>query len=403
MRIVHWDEMFHPTFGYQINVLAKYQAIQGHEVIILTGEHPENHPTFKGLFECDVLQMDAEYSKKYNVRIIRLPIYRVVSGMVLYRPGFLKRIKELKPDVLMCHTNDTISGMIVALSYRYLNMPIVFDNHMLEMAAVNPLHKLFTICFRFCITPIIKRNNWTVIRTQDDPYVYDAYRIPLEQAPFISFGSDLTIFHPDDKVRAYFRQIHGIHEDDFVIVYTGKLSEGKGGKLLAEALRKRFQTNRNIVAVVVGTARSDYELEVEEILANSENRIIRFETQNYLNLPQFYQMADVFLCAKQCSLSFYDAQACGLPVVAEDNNVNVDRVSHQNGFTFRAGNVLDFRQKLETCMNMEDEKYEIIRENAVRFIKSEYNYADISEQYTQIMEREVKRFQRTSCKGCQHI
>ena len=114
-------------------------------------------------------------------------------------------------------------------------------------------------------------------------------------------------------------------------------------------------------------------------------------------------MADVFLCAKQCSLSFYDAQACGLPVVAEDNNVNADRVSHQNGFTFRTGDVLDFRQKLETCMNMEDEKYEIIRENAVRFIKSEYNYADISEQYTQIMEREVKRFQRTSCKGCQHI
>lgn len=96
MRIVHWDEMFHPTFGYQINVLAKYQAMLGHEVIILTGEHPENHPTFKGLFECDVLQMDAEYTKKYNVRIIRLPIYRVVSGMVLYRPGFLKRIKELK-------------------------------------------------------------------------------------------------------------------------------------------------------------------------------------------------------------------------------------------------------------------------------------------------------------------
>lgn len=31
MRIVHLDQMFHPDFGDQINILPKYQVKQGHE------------------------------------------------------------------------------------------------------------------------------------------------------------------------------------------------------------------------------------------------------------------------------------------------------------------------------------------------------------------------------------
>ena len=392
MKILHFDEMFHPSFGYQINVLAKYQALQGHEVIILTGEHPEKHSTFRGLVDFDVTEMDAEYTKKYGVKIIRIPVYAVTHGMVIYKPGFLKKIKELKPDVLMCHTNDTICAIITALRYKYLNMPIVFDNHMLEISARSRLHKPFCWLIRTLITPLVKKNHWIVIRTQDDPYVYDAYGIPLNQAPFISFGSDTTIFHKDDNVRKKMRSDYNIPNDDFVIVYTGKLSEAKGGKLLAKACERRFNTVKNVTVVVVGTARSAYEKEVENIFDLSENRIIRFETQKYVNLPRFYQMADLFLCAKQCSLSFYDAQACGLPVVAENNNINIERVSHGNGVTFEAGNIVDFRKKIEYYINMNQNEYCVESKNAISFVKNEYDYAVISKKYTDIMREEMKRF-----------
>ena len=39
-------------------------------------------------------------------------------------------------------------------------------------------------------------------------------------------------------------------------------------------------------------------------------------------------------------------QACGLPVVFENNNINIDRASHHNGMTFLAGDVDDFRKKI---------------------------------------------------------
>lgn len=392
MKILHWDEMFHPSFGYQINVLAKYQAMQGHEVIILTGEKPDEHPTFKGLCDCDINEMDKQYQRLYNVKIIRLPIYRVISGMVIYKWGFLKKIKELAPDILMCHTNDTITAMITAWAYRYLDMPIIFDNHMLEIAAVNPLHKLFVLFIRYTLTPLIKKNKWIVIRTQNDPYVYDAYRIPLEQAPFVSFGSDMSIFHPDIEVRKNFRNQLGLNKDDFVIVYTGKLSEGKGGKLLASCLLKKFSTKKNVVAVIVGSSRGEYESLVEDTFKQSELKVLRFPTQNYLELPKFYQIADLFLCAKQCSLSFYDAQACGVPVVAENNTVNIERVSHGNGFVFLKDDVIDFRKKIEICINMDPNEYNLMKKNAYNFVKEKYDYTIISNQYSEMMQTEILKF-----------
>jgi glycosyltransferase involved in cell wall biosynthesis len=391
MRIVHWDEMFHPAFGYQINVLTKYQAMQGHEVIILTGEHPEEHPTFKGLNDGDVPSMDSEFERKYNVKIIRIPIFGVISGNVIYKPGYIKEIKELNPDVIMCHTNDTLSAITIAKARKSINKPIVFDNHMLAMASVNPLHRLFATYFRNRITPLIKKNNWTVIRTQDDPYIIEEFGVPVEQAPFISFGSDLTIFHPDEHAREKFRIDNKIKNDDFVVVYTGKLGEAKGGKLLAEVCSFKYSKD-NIVFVIVGTARSEYEREVEQMLSNSPNRIIRFNSQNYTDLPQFYQMADLFLCPKQCSLSFYDAQACGLPAVVEDNNVNVERVSHNNGFYFQSGNAKAMRDEIDKCLVMEGITYQNMKNCAASFVKTEYGYDKIAEKYTQVMLDEIAKF-----------
>ena len=278
MKILHWDEMFHPAFGYQINVLAKYQAMQNNEVVIYTAQHPEIHPTFRGLNKVDVEKLDKEYSKKYHVKIVRLPIYGVISGRVIYKEGFIKKIKEEAPDILMCHTNDTLSAIYIAKRYKYLNMPIVFDNHMLEMGSQNPFRKFFRMYFRYRVTPLIKKNRWKVIRTQDDTFVEREYGIPLEQAPFISFGSDINMFHPDMNVKKEFRKKYGIRLEDFVVVYTGKISEAKGGKLLALAFKEKFQASRNVVLVVVGTARSQYELEVEDIFkqSNTFSKVMHF-------------------------------------------------------------------------------------------------------------------------------
>lgn len=393
MKILHWDEMFHPSFGYQINVLAKFQAKQGHEVVIVSSDNIENHPTFSSFGNKENIKYEDElYSGRYGVKIIRLPIHRVVSGRVIYKRGYIKKIKELNPDVIMCHTNDTLSSIRIAQKYKSINIPIVFDNHMLEMASRNPFSKLFRLYFKKCVTPIIKNNKWVVIRTQDDNYVNKCLGIPESQTPFISFGSDTTLFHPDCRVRDEFRQIHNIKQNDFVVVYTGKLDEAKGGILLAKAFEKKFMTDRNIVLLVVGNSNGVYGQSVEKLFLKSENRIIRFPTQKYIDLAQFYQASDLSIFPKQCSLSFYDVQACGLPVVSEDNNINKDRLQYDNGVNFNAGNVEDFKEKILKIIKMSEIEYKQMSQNAYEFVKDNYDYEIVADKYTRLLMYEYNRF-----------
>ena len=398
MKIVHVDETFHPSFGYQINSLAKYQRMEGNEVWILTTDEKHLHPAFRFANDNDrILESDKEYQKSTGVKIIRLPVKKYISNRAIFCMDLYKKIKQLSPDVVMLHQIETFASIVYMLKRLYRKYPTVADSHMLRMSSGNKFAKIYNRCFRALITPRIIRNRIPVVRTQDDDYVNSVLRIPEPLTPFISFGSDQILFHRDNTVRDNFRKENGIPENAFVVVYTGKMDEAKGGQLLADAVKRRFITKsgREVVFVIVGnTYKNAYGEKVDKTFSESENRIIRFPTQRFVDLPEFYQAADLSIFARQCSLSFYDVQACGLPVVFEDNIINIARASHRNGLTFEAGNADDFRNKIQFFADMSPDEYSVFSDNAVSFINGEYGYDRIAEQYTELMVKAVQRFGR---------
>ena len=323
MKIVHFDEMFHPEFGDQINIVTKYQVKQGHDVYIVTGDSSVIHPRFNNFADnTNMDEKDKIFEASTGVKIIRIDIIKYISGRAIFRRGYKKLIDNLKPDILFCHYNDTVIGMYYTLINKKLEYPVIFDSHMLAMASKNPLNKVYRRFYSLIVAPIIKQNKLRVIRTQDDDYVNTHLGVPSELTPFISFGSDTTLFYPDSDIKLKIRKQLNLKDDDFVVVYTGKFSEAKGGKILAEAFRQKFDSNRRVVLLAVGNTNTEYEKQVEGIFNKSNNVVLRFPTQKYFDLPKFYQVADLCVFPKQCSLSFYDAQACGVPVIAEDNNIN---------------------------------------------------------------------------------
>lgn len=394
MKIIHWEDSFHPRFGYDVNVLSKFQARMGHEVIIYSSQNVENNPYFRGIVDKNTSAADNEFSERYNVKIVRLPNWGVISGRVIFKPGFIKRIRDEKPDILMCHGNDTLSGICITLHHKDVGCPIIFDNHMLEMASANPMRKLFRFFYCTCIAPVIAKNKFMVIRTQNDSYVNRCLGIPVEQSPFISFGTDTTLFFHDDTAKKAFRDKHGIAEDDFVVIYAGKLDEGKGGKILAQAFKEKLDTDRNVVLVVVGSTRGEYGAEVENIFSESQNRILRFPAQAYVDLAPFYQSADLSLFPKQCSLSFYDVQACGVPVILEDNHVNMERVSYGNGLTYKKDDILDLRNKLEFCMNMSKAEFKELQDHSWEFIKKDYDYENITRHLLSMYQDVIVKYKK---------
>lgn len=396
MKIVHIDETFHPSFGYQINSLAKYQRMEGHEVWILTTDENHLHPAFRFANDNDrILESDKEYQEATGVKIVRLPVTKYISNRAIFKSVIFETVKKLSPDVVMLHQIETFASIIYMLKGLYKKYPTIADSHMLRMSSGNQFAKIYNQCFRKVITPKIVKHQIPVVRTQDDDYVNSVLGIPTDLTPFISFGSDQILFHKDETVRASFRRENNIPEDAFVVVYTGKMDEAKGGQLLADAVKRRFVTKngRDVVFAIVGNTYSNtYGQNVEETFKESENRIIRFPTQRFVDLPKFYQAADLSVFARQCSLSFYDVQACGLPVVFENNNINIDRASHHNGMTFLAGDVDDFRKKILSFAEMEVGEYSQYSDNAIAFITNDYGYDKIAGQYTALMKEAVERF-----------
>lgn len=394
MIIVNVEDFFIPDAGYQINIVPKYLSKFGHEVYIVTSTVEGIHKPAAEFFGIDGIdERDAKYTMETGVKIVRItPLTtKVISGRMIQSKAMFRAVEKLHPDVVYVHGNDSLTG-IRYLRQNKKSYAIVTDSHMLSMASKNRLNKAFYWYYRKIITPKIIRNQIPVIRTQDDHFVEKCLGIPLSQAPWISYGSDTMLFHPDEEVKKLFRVEHGISDNDFVIVYTGKLDEAKGGKLLAQAFRRKFQTKKKVVFVAVGNTSGEYGREVEQIFNESENRIIRFPTQKYYELAQFYQAADLSVFAKQCSLSFYDAQACGLPVLSEDNNINVDRCSHGNGWNFKADDIQDFRSKIEGVVNMDREEYQKVADTAYRFIIENYNYEDKAREYETILFREYQKY-----------
>jgi glycosyltransferase involved in cell wall biosynthesis len=266
------------------------------------------------------------------------------------------------------------------------------DSHMLDMAAKNRFKSLFRLFYRKTITPIIIKNRIPVIRTQDSDYVEKALGIPLEQAPWISTGSDTMLFKKDNIVRHDMRERIGIDDDEFVITYAGKLDEAKGGLLLADALIEKINADRKICFVVIGNTVGEYGRKVEDAFNKSKNRIIRFQTQKYNDLAAFFKTSDLVLFPKQCSLSFYDAQACGIPVLFENNEINIKRSLSGGAIMFEQENCEDLRNKIVQFINMDYSDYQELCDSAQSFIREFYDYKKICDIYLKVIADEIDKY-----------
>ena len=392
MKIIQVEDIFHPETGYQINILSKYMVQFGHEVTIITARLDKIKSSGISFFGADHLdQKDQLYSEKYGVKIIRLSVNKIVSGRVVFGKELFYAIQKEKPDVVYIHGNDTLTGMRYLLQYKKLGYPLIMDSHMLEMASTNRFNKIFRKVYKSVFTPIIIKNKIQVIRTQDDPYVEKCLGIPLSQAPWISVGSDTMLFHPDNEAKMRFRHKYEISQDDFVVLYAGKLDESKGGMLLAQAIQKKMQTNKEVTFLIIGKAVGEYGRQVEETLKASKNRVLRFPTQKYEDLVGFYQAADMAVFPRQCSLSFYDVQACGLPVVFEDDVVNVGRAKNDNAVTFIEGDTADFRKKIEYIINLSKAEFSHMQMAAQQYVSENFDYKKIAMKYCTVIEEEMLR------------
>lgn len=382
MKILHVEDFFYPNAGYQINILPSYLTKLGHENIILTTEYEKAPEKLKSFFgKNDITLEDRKYIKSNNVKIIRLPIYGFKSGRAIWKVNtFLKNVKDINPDIIYFHGNDSFISIMYLLFYWNKKVKLIFDSHMLDMASKNKFSKLFRLFYRKLITPIIRKNNLFIIRVQDSTFVNDEYDISKELTPFISFGTDTDLFNREKYSKDKMKEKLDI-ENEVVYLYSGKLDEAKGGLLLAQAFEKSFGTESINLLIIGNIPNNTYGEAVRKSLEKSENKITILPTQKYKELPKYYSIVDFAVFPKQCSLSYFDLQSMGIPIIFEDNEINRGRNTGGNNYIFMKDNIEDFRQSIYKTLQLSQKDKEIISNNIVKEITEKYNYYDIAKEY----------------------
>lgn len=399
MRIVQIEDFFHPDAGYQVNILSKEWARNGHDVYIITAKEKHLPDNLTKFFDFrDIESKDSAYEIKYNVKIIRVDTNGRISSRIIFRRRIFKLIDSLEPSILYVHGNDTYIGIITALRINKLKYPVIFDTHMVDMASNNKFNKLFYFFYKKIITPKLVRNKVYILRTAEVDYIFDKFNYPFDLSPNLGFGSDVSIFFPSDLVKRRLKKEMNIPDDSFVFIYAGKLDETKGGYFLSESLLKKVESTKKLTFIIIGNCNSNRCEDIEFNFTNSENNVIRFPTQAYENLGDLFRVADVAIFPKQCSLSFYDMQASGLPVILENNEVNMTRAGNQNGILFNVNDKESFRKALVDYANMNSELFDEHVANSLKLIKEHYDYSKIAIKYLSYLELSIKNFKEVRSK-----
>ncbi len=177
---------------------------------------------------------------------------------------------------------------------------------------------------------------------------------------FSPYGVDESSFQSDEKARSWLRTFKRealqIREDQYVILFSGKMIHRKGADLLVMALKKLENEIRNrIVVVFLGNGDMKDELgRLASAAPSLEARFVGFQNQSALSA--YYHAADLLVLPSRNSetwgLVVNEALLHGVPCVVSDQvGCAPDLIElGETGEIFKSESVPDLTHALTRCL-----------------------------------------------------
>lgn len=325
MRIIHVEDYFDPTAGYQINELIYANRDFEDEVIIITST--DMSPFHKKIS----IESDYEFEKTTGVKIIRLrPLLKISTRLILR--NLWRTINKLKPDVLFVHGVGDFKDLILFGNKK--DFTIVRDCHMSWIASQNKFRRIYFFLFKHLFSRIINSSNkyQFVYALGDEEYEYLVQLgISNEKIKYLRHGYNPSIMYYDEKARKEIRRQYNFSDNDIVISYIGKFDYHKRPDLLIDIIDKfdiDYINDKNIKLLFIGPKDYEYMKLFNDKISKIENKIsyIVDESKEFKSLRKFYSAVDICVFPKETTLSAIHAQICGCPVVMENHKSNLERV-----------------------------------------------------------------------------
>ena len=276
MEIVHIaaNAPFNDGWGYQDNLLPKYQVKLGHNVTLLVTDTTHSD---RGIVHTD----EGAFTSVDGFRVIRFPYKQYAVKMlttVFYKMDVYEKLMELQPDFIFFHglLSRTFCDVIRYKKSREKagkSCVVVQDNHLdynIGIKFSTTKQKLLRAYYRafnkktqkyvscvYGVTPWRKK------------YAEDYFRISPEKTDVLIMGADneKIDFSHREEIRADLRKRFGVGEDDLLIITGGKIDKRKNIISLLEACK----TMKNTKLVVFGNVLDDVKEEFMSLMEGSNH------------------------------------------------------------------------------------------------------------------------------------
>ncbi|WP_294707349.1 glycosyltransferase family 4 protein [uncultured Fusobacterium sp.] len=386
MKIVHIapNAPYNDYWGYQENILPKYQKKLGHEVIVITTNTMHQDKKIIEI-ECD------DYILNDGIRVIRLVkkkyFHHILTNLNSRLLQIEKYLEKIKPDFIFFH--GLVSTTIYDVIRYKKNHPeciVIQDNH-LDYNIGSKSKTLKEKIIRAFYRHINKKSISYVERVYGVTpwrkiYAEDYFEIPKEKTDILIMGADdeKIDFKNRDYLKKTIRKEYNISNKDFLIVTGGKIDEKKKIHFLMQACSEI----KNVKLLIFGQVHDDIKKQFDTFLKKNKN-IIYIGWIAADKVYEYFFAADLVFFPGQHSVLWEQACASKVPCVFErwegmehvNNGGNSDFVSPVNSQTLK--------NKIKELLFTE--KYYKMKEIALSSATDIYLYSNIAKKSLECLKK----------------
>lgn len=354
LKIVHVEDYFDPSAGYQINELLYAGKDLKDEIYLVTST--DMTPFHK---KVDI-SLDRKFERLTGVKIYRLkPVLKISTRLLL--KNFRKTIRQINPDVVFMHGIGDFKDL--QLWGKKPPYKVIRDCHMSWVASRNKFRYLYYFFFKYFFASIINRTNKyeIIFALGKEEYEYlKRLGIKDDKIDYLPHGYNNSIMYYDESERNDIRKTYKFGEDDIIISYIGKFNDFKRPDLILDIMDKfdkDYIDKKSLKLLFIGPKDPEYMKKFDKKLSNIKNKIhvIIDNAKPFSELRKYFSASDICIFPKETTLSSIHAQVCGCQVIMENHKSNRERVVNNDNL-FEIDNLEQAAQILRRIIDNEEFK-----------------------------------------------
>ncbi|MDD6466914.1 MAG: RecX family transcriptional regulator [Erysipelotrichaceae bacterium] len=365
MRIGMFTDAYTPDINGVVSSIVTLKTElerQGHEVFVVT------------------TKSSASKEEEPDDHIIRLAGIELKSlyGYVLTSPihfAALEEIKKMNLDVIHVHTEFGV-GIFARIVSNKLSIPLVSTYHTMYEDYTHYVN-IFNLK---SVEKVVKQATYSLSKLYGDKCT--ALIVPSEKTKerlefygikkkihVIPTGLDLERFdpiHTSEEMKQSLRKEIGVSDDDFLIVYVGRVAEEKSIDLVIDGFSFIKKAQKKIRLAVIGGGPQLDDLKKQAQKLGLEDYVFFTDRRPHDMIPGYYHCADAFVSASLSEtqgMTFIEALASGLVVFARPDDVLTDLViENETGYLFHTPE--EFANQLMAYASLDEGSREQMKKQA---------------------------------------